>query len=450
MQLLNTLLGAVTMTQACQLVVSADYGTIPSPDPFAPSSPSTPSPRVRDIDSTLSTVIASASSKFGSISWIGRVDETGRRPSTRGLPTPNYTEAALDRLLSRLAGSLSHLHNQSSSLGHNQPDDRFATPTGKAVFSSPSILRSPLSPSGVVLSNTGGPLFDLMKKKLALFLTLKYDEQVAVSGLVERCVTILCTLLVLSDSDVSGSMVLHMLMDVFKLVTELIKELLTHMKRVPEVDKKLEVVLFVLSDPAQCDPRRRKVVENENPQVIRILEAVLLVRELYREVEGAIVAVTQLRAVIFPGPCETCVKDGDTPLSMDASPAPSVDSFETVHRSPITFTPPRHEGNVCDVSSPSPLAHMIQKVGIQWVVDDARSESDESGGDPNNEEGEEGGGDGEYMYLNEETFLRECDLLERDLAHILEKGDEGQEEQDKRIEGEPILIQQLITPDFLS
>jgi hypothetical protein len=81
------------------------------------------------------------------------------------------------------------------------------------------------------------------------------------------------------------------------------------MKSFADAEQKLEIICAVLNDP-NCDQRYRRLIEKESTQVVRILETSLIVRELYREFEGSLLAVRQLRLH----------SDSRSPVSLSAIP----------------------------------------------------------------------------------------------------------------------------------
>jgi hypothetical protein len=406
LQLLSTLLGAASMRESCRLILSpeeAEGGNGGSKGNPGEQSPATPSKSL-DIDTTLNKVISGAATKFGSIPWVGRCNGQGVRENC----STNYMEAGLDRILSRLAGGI-QCQGAEALL---QIDPTMFPVTGSRPV--------------------GGPLLELTKRKLASFLTLKYDEQVAVTGLVEMCVTMLSTLLVLSGSDPMGNILLKFFIGLFESVSERVTELANHMKSFADAEQKLEIICAVLNDP-NCDQRYRRLIEKESTQVVRILETSLIVRELYREFEGSLLAVRQLRLVLIPQGSVGGL------ISNTTSPSNASSHFTTPHsqhsnsRSPVSLSP--------FFSHSSPFSHVVhssihlssQEQGHLCYSD---SDSEEEGDEDHAADGEGDGEEGEGPYALsdedlEERFLHECSLFERDLDLILKDCEEEEDQEEE-------------------
>jgi hypothetical protein len=401
LQLLSTLLGAASMRESCRLILAPEEveggGSSGSKGNPGEQSPATPSKSL-DIDTTLNKVISGAATKFGSIPWVGRCNAQGARENC----STNYMEAGLDRILSRLAGGIQCQGSEA------------------LLQIDPTMF--PVAGSRPV----GGPLLELTKRKLASFLTLKYDEQVAVTGLVEKCVTMLSTLLVLSGSDPMGNILLKLFIGLFESVSERVTELANHMKSFSDAEQKLEIICAVLNDP-NCDQRYRRLIEKESMQVVRILETSLIVRELYREFEGSLLAVRQLRIVLIPRSVGGLISNTTSPSTTSR--------FTTPHsqhsRSPASLSP--------FFSHSSPFSHAVHS-SIHLSSHEQQdhlcysdSDSEESGDDgaPDGEEDGEEDDEDQYVISDEdleERFLHECSLYEKDLDLILKNCEEEEAE----------------------
>jgi hypothetical protein len=395
LQFLSTLLGAASMRECCRLILSPEEAARES---LLEQSPVTPSKSL-DIDSTLNKVISGAATRFGSLPWVGRSNGHGLRENC----STNYMEAGLDRILSRLAGGV---QCQGSEALLRIDPNIFPTTASRPV---------------------GGPLLELTKRKLATFLTLKYDEQVAVTGLVEKCVTVLSTLLVLSGSDPMGSVILKLFIGLFESVSERVSELAAHMKSLSDAAQKLEIISAVLNEP-NCDPRYRRLIDNESAQVVRILETSLIVREMYRELEGCLFAVRQLRLVLTPQGSVGLISNTQ---SVSSTPSDASCSL-TPQRTPTSLAP-----SSPFLSHSSPFSHAVHS-SIHFSQHEDLFYSDSETEDDATAAEEEEAGDGdehEQYHLSdeelEERFLHEYTLYERDLELILNDA-----QAEERAEGE--------------
>jgi hypothetical protein len=399
LQFLSTVLGAASMRECCRLVLAPEET---SKESALEQSPVTPSKSL-DIDTTLNRVISASATRFGSIPWVGRSNGHGLRENC----STNYLEAGLDRILSRLAG-------------------------GVQCQGSEALLR--IDPNIFPVNGSrpvGGPLLELTKRKLASFLTLKYDEQVAVTGLVEKCVSILSTLLVLSGSDPMGNVILKLFIGLFEAVSERVSELATHMKSLSDAPQKLEIISAVLNEP-NCDPRYRRLIDSESAQVVRILETSLIVREMYREFEGCLFAVRQLRMVLTPQGSVGLLSNTQSPSSTPTDSSYSL----TPHQTPNSLTP----GSPF-LSHSSPFSHAVQS-SIHFAQHEdlfySDSDTDDDHEDDNHSHDEEGESHECYHLTDEELeerFLHEFTLYERDLKSILNEAEGRAEDGQELAEG---------------
>jgi hypothetical protein len=185
------------------------------------------------------------------------------------------------------------------------------------------VFRRPVSDDRGFIS---GSLFDLTLRKLRSFLTLKYDEQVAVTGLVERCITVFAVLAVQAGEDFSlGVNCTSKIVEMSQCSCDLIDQLSVHLNRISDCESKIAAVRSVLVDPHGADQRSRKMIENENQQVLRILETGVLIRELFSEIEGGLLAIEHLTGMLYSGGVNEEEADVDTNGSPQARPP--TDSF---------------------------------------------------------------------------------------------------------------------------
>lgn len=163
-----------------------------------------------------------------------------------------YTKASMNHILGKLASSIESLHINFCS----KHIDEF------------------------------GPIFLVSLQKLQNFLSLKYDEQLAVTGLVNKCIIVLLASILNSPTPAFSVRVFHMLSKFFESVQQLKTELQSHKTSIPDFVTKFEIIREVLAAPNTSDPQNRRIVDKENRQVVRILESCIIIDELIREMEG--------------------------------------------------------------------------------------------------------------------------------------------------------------------
>lgn len=218
-------------------------------------------------------------------------------------PDDEYTESAAEGILARMAGRLSYLvafvrsperrlvcgspEFSISGMGATTP----ATPAGYPFDNSSN--SSPLSTS--VSLESRGPLMDLILLKLKGFLSLRFEEQLVVTGLIEKSICLLCSFMIISDGTTTREVgYLNLVIDIMTRVDDLWKEVLGHLKKIPDYSRKLAEFKRALAG-TKSDLRKKKLLEKDASNVERILECAVIVRELLAEVRGHILAVRQLR-----------------------------------------------------------------------------------------------------------------------------------------------------------
>lgn len=148
------------------------------------------------------------------------------------------------------------------------------------------------------LSLGRGPMLSLLLKKLKAFSSLRFEEQLAVTGLVQQAVNFLCVLVCSSDSERKSQLTFVELMNIFKTIKSAEREITAHVKQIADASYKMELVRAILSSSdAASTAKLRKVLDKEGPQVIRILESTVLLRELIHELHGYLLAVKKLRVI---------------------------------------------------------------------------------------------------------------------------------------------------------
>jgi hypothetical protein len=215
-------------------------------------------------------------------------------------PDDEYAESAAEGILARMAGRLCILVAFVRS-----PERRLASSSSDFVMSdimiSPGTLghqigASTPSPTSTSVSlESRGPLMELILMKLKGFLSLHFEEQLVVTGLVEKSICLLCSLMIASSGTSTREIgFLNLVVDIMSRVDELWKEVLGHLKRIPDYSRKLADFKKALAG-SKSDLRKKKLLEKEASNVERILECAVVVRELLAEVRGHILAVRQLR-----------------------------------------------------------------------------------------------------------------------------------------------------------
>jgi hypothetical protein len=145
------------------------------------------------------------------------------------------------------------------------------------------------------LLRSRGPLMDLILAKLKIFLTLRFEEQLAMTGLIEKSICLLCTLIVASQGKNARDVgYLNLVTDIMDSVDLLWKEVLGYLRKIPEYSKKFIEFKKVLTD-CKSDIRKKKLLENMPANVKKIMESSVIVRELLSEVRGHLIAVRKLR-----------------------------------------------------------------------------------------------------------------------------------------------------------
>jgi hypothetical protein len=144
-----------------------------------------------------------------------------------------------------------------------------------------------------------GSILKLTLHKLSSFLSLRLEEQIAVSGLVEKCITVLCATAYRDQNELIGDIALKSLVSILDIVVGLESQVSGHLYdggKIVDAAKKVHCMRLMLSsgDANSMDSRARRIIEKESQQVVRILECAVVVEELVREVRSALRAVEYL------------------------------------------------------------------------------------------------------------------------------------------------------------
>ena len=332
-QLLSSLLTISSLTEACQLVLGRSTGdSILGRTKEGMNLSEAPVDSYSDINASLESFEA----QFMSCCNVVALED--------------YTQASVNHILGKVASTVESIHF------HFHPD---------------------------MSDEDAGHLFLVSLQKLQSFLSLKYDEQLAVTGLVYKCIIVLLASVLNSPSPTFILRVFQMLSKFFESVHKLEAELESHKVNIPEVDAKFEIVREVLAAPSSSAPHNRKVVDTENHQVVRILESSIIIEELIHEMEGAILAFKQL---IF--------------LSARTSGSESHSS-----------------------SDPPPILLQDASVGLRSLNEDAWSTDDEEVNQGDTSYEEEGLDVSDVTLLSEtltmDNFLLECENMEGQLEEVL-------------------------------
>eukprot|EP01041_Mallomonas_annulata_P012005 gene12005-25155_t len=336
MQLLGALLGASPLEQAMSLllgeakdgqvtattpsVVKMDVGGSAldfssegdSPSPTTPTPISEPNPNVDTNDSmrqiaAFDARLTGICLELNSSQWDVASDNSnnninntttdadGREIVQIAVDFKQYTDAATHSILNRLSGRLSALM---ALIREHDDKDEMMDDTDRSLSLSDGRGR--------------GLLMGLVLRKLGVFLSLRLEEQLAVTGLIERCVCLLSAALTASSGSSKSDLDrLETVISVFKTVELLWKEVVTHLERVPDSALKMSAAKSLLVSSASegggggtthhgveaspVDQKKRKLLDKEGLQVRRMLETAVIVRELLAEIRGSLHAVQLLR-----------------------------------------------------------------------------------------------------------------------------------------------------------
>lgn len=225
-----------------------------------------------------------------------------------------------------------------------------------------------------------GPVFLVSHQKLQKILSLKYNEQLAVTGLVSKCMIELIGIILCTSSEAVVKVVFEMLSRLFDALHKIRAELLTHQANIVDVDDKITAIREMLGAPEACNPHCKKYVECENHQTVRILESCVVIAELSREMEGSILAFQQL---LF---------------------SPSIGSVGVVMKSPLA-----HNSGSMRVTSGS------DDEGEMWSTDG----EDDSNLSDNEIDNNQNCSTLSLTNLSVDTFLADCDSIELQLEEVL-------------------------------
>lgn len=147
-------------------------------------------------------------------------------------------------------------------------------------------------------------MLELIIRRLSLFLTLKIEEQVALSGLVQQVLLVICTLTVLPPStspmaDLASKQQLHNLLELLKVIESLWVDVKTHLvKNVPDCRIKYLAMRHILQGGSRgrgFNSQSQKLVDRLTPPLRQLLESAVVLNDLQFEVRGFVFAIKLLR-----------------------------------------------------------------------------------------------------------------------------------------------------------
>jgi len=168
---------------------------------------------------------------------------------------------------------------------------------------------------------------------------LKFDEQLAVTGLVERCVCILSAMIVVAPpvhSPVNGLKDkstadllsrrdlerLEAVLDIHNRMTLLWGEASGHLYDLPGSLEKIDALKVALRSE-RPEARKQKLLAKESAHHAKLLETGVVVRELLSEVRASVLAIKKLRESLgeFDTTRVSSISSSTHPDSLDAAAA---------------------------------------------------------------------------------------------------------------------------------
>lgn len=350
---LEVLLGLPSLS--AQTVAAAEAGIAFQPN--SPKSPSTrsssapSSPLPTEATKSLDDALSSICNSLALVAYHTLADDLSpgqpaaapQTPNGKVSPTPSgayenagvtldlhrYTEHASCNILGRLPGKALW------SLLSNDPDSSAL---------SPALLASLRTSAGLGVQ---GGVMEVLTKRLTGFLTMKFDEQVALSALLQRVVCLLSVVVLASQHSKqefcepdTAVQYLIQIMELLKIIEKLWKEIKTYLQRVQghtskvpamrqvlqatalvEIDNSVRLSLLSETPSADSSPAAAhvslaavdnskvsilhrvdaaswKLVEKEPAQARSILETAVLLHELRAEVRSYVFAIRSLRGLM--------------------------------------------------------------------------------------------------------------------------------------------------------
>lgn len=202
----------------------------------------------------------------------------------------------------------------------------------------------------VDVSRESNSLLTVIFKKMLSFLTLKFDEQIALTGIVSQISCLVATLLSISIHEPENVTVhrFDLLWHLNQIVEKLFTDIHSHLQsQVPNFTAHMEYVQIQLrknqsfdSDVGQKDVLRRPK-ELDNPRVYRAVETAVLVEELMFESRSYVIAAFALRS--------QSVQAGESSSVNNTPSTPGLQSPLTPQMSPpFSFSPVRGFGVIAN------------------------------------------------------------------------------------------------------
>lgn len=210
-----------------------------------------------------------------------------------------------------------------------------------------------------------GPVFVVAQNRLRSFLSLKYDEQLAVTGLVNKCILILLACMLKCPSPSLITRAFEMISFLFDDVRNLVEDLKVHKRSVPDAEAKCEIIRQMLATPSSCNLKDKRTIEKESQQAIRVLESCILIEEQLCEMQGAVLAFQGLL-----GANET-----ENVMLVEEATGVSFLSVDDVITS--TMSDDDGDGDVHDELSPSSQLQILSVENFLAECDDMEAKLDE-------------------------------------------------------------------------
>ena len=277
----------------------------------------------------------------------------------------SYSKAANMAILSLLAGNFAEIgeyvrkaDNRETKIESSNSDYIIMDPYSADAGSSDDEKETrspPASPSNSSINNSSimqcelnSPLLNLTRHKLLNFLSLKFEEQLAVTGLVERIVSLLSAMVVVANPsslpgrgreqehlrDISR---LETVLGFLKQTSGLWEGVGAYLERVPGSFQKMDALMDALNGP-HPQARKRKLLSREAEHNVRLLETGVMVRELLLELQGCVFAIYELRSTLGPNGIDGGVVTSHLEAEADADAEAEAD--ETVNHMEV------HQGTV--------------------------------------------------------------------------------------------------------
>ena len=168
-------------------------------------------------------------------------------------PDDEYAESASEGIIARLSGRLSSL------VAFVRSSNQRVYPNYQNSSKSDTFAQDQHDLSEKVLDSRG-PIMELILSKLKGFLILRFEEQLAVTGVVEKCICLLCSLTMASSGGSKRELgYLELVVEVMVRVDDLWNEAVGHLSRLPEYKGKLQAFKRALTS-SKTELRKKKML----------------------------------------------------------------------------------------------------------------------------------------------------------------------------------------------